>query len=218
MNIQKISPWLALVILAILAAGCASAPQQPVSEAVQSQEMMTDTVPMQEESHDAAMEDEPSDMMAEDNTELPDWYDWELTDVNNGTTFRLSDEQGKVILVETMAVWCPKCLSQQQEVSQLLANLGPREDFVSLAINIDPNEDSATVVNYTQQHGFDWRYVVASNELIDEISSLYGAQYLNPPSTPMLIIDKQGQAHTLPFGIKSAADLQAALAMYLSEE
>ena len=77
--------------------------------------------------------------------------------------------------------------------------MGPRDDFISLAINIDPNEDSATLQNYTQQHGFGWRYVVASEELINEISSLYGAQYLNPPSTPMLIIDKQGQAHTLPF-------------------
>jgi cytochrome oxidase Cu insertion factor (SCO1/SenC/PrrC family) len=218
MNIQKISPWLALSILAVLAAGCASAPQQPVSEAVQPQEMMTEAVPMEEESHDAAMEDEPGDKMAEENTELPDWYGWELTDVNSGTVFRLSDEQGKVILVETMAVWCSNCLKQQQEVSQLLESLGPRDDFVSLAINIDPNEDSATLKNFTQQNGFDWRYLVASNELINEISRLYGAQYLNPPSTPMLIIDRQGQAHLLPFGIKSAADLQAALSMYLVEE
>ena len=217
MNIQKISPLLALAILAILVAGCASATQQPVSEAVQPQEMMTDAVPMQEESHDAAMEDEPSDM-AEENTELPDWYDWELTDVNSGNTFRLSDEQGKVVLVETMAVWCSNCLKQQQEVKQLVESLGPRDDFISLGINIDPNEDSNTLVQYTQQHGFNWRYVVASEDLINAISSEYGAQYLNPPSTPMLIIDKQGQAHTLPFGIKSAADLQAALAMYLSEE
>ena len=218
MNIQKISPWLALAFLAILAASCASAPQQPASEAVQPQEMMTDAVPMQEESHDAAMEDEPGDMMAEENTELPDWYGWELTDVNSGTAFRLSDEQGKVILVETMAVWCSNCLKQQQEVKQLVESLGPRDDFVSLGINIDPNEDSNTLVQYTQQNGFDWRYVVASEDLINAISSEYGAQYLNPPSTPMLIIDKQGQSHLLPFGIKSAADLQAALAMYLTEE
>ena len=51
--------------------------------------------------------------------------------------------------------------------------------------------------------------------LIDEISALYGAQYLNPPSTPMLIIDKNGEVHTLPFGIKSAEDLQSALIPFL---
>ena len=217
MNIQKISPWLALAFLAVLAAGCASAPQQP-AEAAQPQEMMADETPMEEANPDAMMDEPAQEMMDETGMEAPDWYSWELTDINSGTTFRLNDEQGKVILVETMAVWCSNCLKQQQEVSQLLASLGPRDDFVSLAINIDPNEDDATLSSYTQQHGFDWRYVVASDDLINEISSLYGAQYLNPPSTPMLIIDQQGQAHTLPFGIKSAADLQAALAMYLSEE
>ena len=216
MNIQKMSPWLAMVLIAVLTAACSSTPQ--AAEAVPSEEMMGDAVPMEEENQDVMMDEPARDRMDETGMETPAWYGWELTDVNSGTTFRLSDEQGKVVLVETMAVWCPKCLSQQQEISQLLANLGPRDDFVSLAINIDPNEDSTTVVNYTQQHGFNWRYVVASNELIDEIGSLYGVQFLNPPSTPMLIIDKQGQAHTLPFGIKSAADLQAALAMYLSEE
>ena len=214
MNIQKISPWLTFALLAVLAAGCASPEQQPAAEAAQPQEMMADSAPMEAESQDAVMDEPAQDMMS---METPAWYGWELTDVNSGTTFRLSEEQGKVVLVETMAVWCPKCLSQQQEVSQLLASMGPREDFVSLAINIDPNEDSATVVSYTQQHGFGWRYVVASEELINEISSLYGTQFLNPPSTPMLIIDKQGQAHTLPFGIKSAADLQSALEPYLNE-
>ncbi|MCK7526838.1 MAG: hypothetical protein MZV64_59190 [Ignavibacteriales bacterium] len=31
-----------------------------------------------------------------------------------------------------------------------------------------------------------------------EIASLYGDQFLNPPSTPMLIIDRKGVAHPLP--------------------
>jgi len=217
MNIQKISSWLALAFFAVLAAGCAS-PAQQVVETDQPEEMMEDAAPMEEANPDAMMDEPAQEMMDETGMEAPDWYSWELIDINSGTTFRLNDEQGKVILVETMAVWCSNCLKQQQEVSQLLASLGPRDDFVSLAINIDPNEDDATLASYTQQHGFDWRYVVASDELINEISSLYGAQYLNPPSTPMLIIDQQGQAHTLPFGIKSAADLQAALSMYLTEE
>ncbi|BBB49449.1 TlpA family protein disulfide reductase [Pelolinea submarina] len=217
MNIQKISPWLAIAFLAVLAAGCASPSQQHAVEPAQPQEMVAEAVPMEEASSDAMMDESPEAMTDETGMETPDWYEWELTDINNGTTFNLNNEQGKVVLVETMAVWCSNCLKQQQEVSQLLETLGPRDDFVSLAIDIDPNEDSATLQNYTQQHGFDWRYVVASEELINEISSLYGAQYLNPPSTPMLIIDRQGQAHLLPFGIKSAADLQGALEPFLNE-
>jgi hypothetical protein len=33
----------------------------------------------------------------------------------------------------------------------------------------------------------------------------------------MLIIDRQGEAHTLPFGIKSSFDLAEALAPFLDE-
>jgi len=47
--------------------------------------------------------------------------------------------------------------------------------------------------------------------MIDEISRLYGPQFLNPPSTPMVIIDKNGNPHPLGFGIKSAEDLLASL-------
>jgi hypothetical protein len=34
----------------------------------------------------------------------------------------------------------------------------------------------------------------------------------------MLIIDRQGKVHPLPFGVKSAADLQAALQPFLDQE
>lgn len=148
---------------------------------------------------------------------LPDWYSSELTDVNTGMVFRVADYQGKVILVETMAIWCPKCLTQQKEVDRLHDILGGRDDFVSLGINTDPNENSAQLSAYIKNNGFDWLYVVASNELINEIGELYGSQYLNPPSTPMLIIDKQGETHLLPFGIKTAEELQSSLLPFLEE-
>jgi hypothetical protein len=50
-----------------------------------------------------------------------------------------------------------------------------------------------------------------------EIGDLYGQQYLNPPSAPMFIIDRSGKAHPLPFGVKSADELQQAIEPFLSE-
>jgi hypothetical protein len=49
------------------------------------------------------------------------------------------------------------------------------------------------------------------------LDSLFGNQFLNPPSTPMLIIDRKGGVHPLPFGIKTAEDLQKALEPFLSD-
>jgi hypothetical protein len=42
-----------------------------------------------------------------------------------------------------------------------------------------------------------------------------GEQYLNPPSAPMFVVDRQGGVHALPFGVKSADALQKALQPYL---
>ena len=58
---------------------------------------------------------------------------------------------------------------------------------------------------------------MASADVAREIASLYGDQFLNPPSTPILIIDRHGVAHALPFGIKSADDLAKAIQPYLDE-
>ncbi len=141
----------------------------------------------------------------------------ELTDVNTGSVFRVADLQGKVVLVETMAVWCSNCFRQQLEVKELHDLIGDREDFVGLGIDIDPNESVPQLTGYVKENGFDWLYAVASTELINEISDLYGPQFLNPPSTPMLIIDKQGEANLLPFGIKSADELLEFLQPFLDE-
>ena len=145
----------------------------------------------------------------------PAWYAYDLTDINTGTVFSIEDFSGNVVLVETMAVWCSNCFRQQKEVVKLHDLVGSREDLVSIGIDIDPNEDVPKLTSFVKKNGFDWRYVVASDELINDISTLYGTQYLNPPSTPMLIIDRQGMVHQLPFGIKSAESLLAALQPFL---
>jgi hypothetical protein len=180
-----------------------------------SEEMMAEESPTAE----AMMEQEdstPEAMMEEDAAMSPAWYGVELTNVTSGTTFKVADLQGKVVLVETLAVWCSNCLRQQREVQALHELLGPRDDYISLGLDIDPNETPDILKAHAEKHSFDWRYAVAPVEVAREIGQLYGDQFLNPPSTPMLIIDRQGQAHPLPFGIKSAQTLQETLGPYLN--
>jgi thiol-disulfide isomerase/thioredoxin len=149
--------------------------------------------------------------------ETPAWYTASLTDAATGKTFNLHDLKGKVVLVETMAQWCPNCKKQQGEVKKLREMLGMKDDFVTIGLDIDPNENAADLKSYVMSNGFDWLYAVAPAEVSREIAKLYGDQFLNPPSTPILIIDRKGVAHPLPFGIKSAGDLFKAVDMYLKE-
>src|SRR3972149_2957209 len=162
------------------------------------------------------METATPEMVAE-SMMAPAWFGMSLTDVTTQESFTINDLKGKVILVEPLAQWCPSCLKQQKQVMELLLLLGENPDFVSLGLDIDANEDSASLKAYMDKNGFTWRYAVSPAELSREIGNLYGSQFLNPPSTPMLIIDRHGEVHLLPFGIKSADELLDALEPFLMD-
>lgn len=155
---------------------------------------------------------EASEMVA-----LPGFFTISLTDAATNQAFTIQDFKGKVVLVETLAMWCSNCLKQQRQVKALHELLGERDDFVSIGLDIDPNEYLGDLQAYVASNGFDWLYAIAPSEVTREIGQLYGPNFLNPPSTPILIIDRQGEVHPLPFGIKSAQELYDALQPFLNE-
>jgi hypothetical protein len=238
-------PFFTLFCLLLLLAACSPTPttDDPLMEETGSETMMDDNDDTMMDDDDEAMMDDDDETMMDDDDEammddddkammddddeammdnddeammdLPYWFTTTLTDIHSGDSFTIQDFQGKVILVETMAIWCSNCLQQQRHVKSLHETLGERDDFVSLALNIDPNEDADALRAYTDRHGFDWLYTVAPAELSRELSQLYGNQILNPPAVPMFIIDRKGEVHLLPFGVKSAQSLQQALEPFL---
>lgn len=186
--------------------------------------MQEPTEVMQEPTSEGMKEDDKEQMEATpEPTEevqavmVPDWFTVSLVDVNTNERFKIEDFKGKVILVETLAMWCSTCRSQQQQVVVLHEQLGDRDDFVSLGLDIDPNEIAEDLVTYTQNNGFDWTYAVSPPKVSNEIAELYGNQFLNPPSAPMFIIDRHGNVHLLRFGVKSAEELHEALQPFLDE-
>lgn len=224
----------AFLALTLLLAACAPASQSPAMEEKTADTMMeekpTDAM-MEEKPTDTMMEEKPTDDMMGDHSttpeamaeksdsmmEAPAWFGVQLTNVRTAEAFTVSDFKGKVVLVETLAMWCSNCKQQQGQVKALHALIGDNPDFVSIGLDIDPNENGTDLQGYINSNGFDWIYAVAPAEVSRELSNLYGAQFINPPSTPMLIIDRKGEVHLLPFGIKSAEDLFNAVDQYLKE-
>jgi thiol-disulfide isomerase/thioredoxin len=171
---------------------------------------------MQGDSGSTVPADNSGAMDSGSSTALPAWFSAELTDVNTGQTFTIAGLQGKVILVETMAIWCPNCLQQQKQVQALHQALGMNVDLVTVTLDVDPNENASSLQAYAAKNSFDWIYAVAPTDVAREIGQLYGDQFLNPTSTPMLIVDSHGLVHPLPFGIKKANALQEALSPFLN--
>jgi thiol-disulfide isomerase/thioredoxin len=240
MTMLKRSALLSGLVLMLVLAACAPAAAPATQEAMmdktsdtmmkETPDAMMDKTPevMMEKTPDAMMKETPGAMMektpdammekpAEAMMEMPAWFSASLTNAATGEAFTIQDFKGKVVLVETMAMWCPTCLRQQKEVQALHEQLGERDDFVSVGIDIDLNENIADLKDYTAKNGFAWTYTVATPDVAREIGNLYGQQFLNPPSAPMFIIDRHGAVHPLPFGVKSAADLQQALEPFLNE-
>jgi cytochrome oxidase Cu insertion factor (SCO1/SenC/PrrC family) len=160
---------------------------------------------------------QPPPPAATDPGTTPDWFDMELTDVQTGESFTMNDYAGKVVLLETMAMWCPNCLVQSNEVRKLHELLGNPDDLISVSLDVDVNEDSATLKEYVSKYGFDWHYAVAPLEVARALGNLYTAQYLNPPLAPMLVIDRQGQVHHLQYGLKKAEALQEFIQPFMEE-
>jgi thiol-disulfide isomerase/thioredoxin len=147
----------------------------------------------------------------------PAWFRIPMKNVNTGQTFTIHDFKGKVVLVEVMATWCPNCLAQEEQVNQLHAMLSDPEDFVSVSLDTDLNEDETLLGKYLHQWQFPWYFAIAPLPVDHDLGNLYNAEYLNPPLAPMLLIDRRGIVFGLPYGIKTAEDMKKTIQKYLAE-
>lgn len=212
----------AVLVVGLLLAACAPentmTDQQPAEEMMEEMPTQAATDGMMEMTAVPVTGDTtPESEMMDDNMMPPAWFSTELTDQSTGDTFQIEDFKGKVVLIETFAQWCPTCLRQQREIARLHEMRGMTDDLESVSLDVDLNEDAPMLLAYLEKHGFDWRFAIAPPETAREIGSLYGQQFLNPPSAPVFIIDRHGEVHPLPFGVKSAEDLQNALKPFLEE-
>ncbi len=133
---------------------------------------------------------------------------YELVDVVSGETFTLGELAADgPVLVETMAIWCTTCLTQQRQV----VRAHEQAEFHSVGVDVDPNEDPEDLAAYADREGFDWRFVKADAGLVQLLTDRYGFGVTNPPSTPTFIV-ADGEVRALEFGrVRSAEELIAEL-------
>jgi thiol-disulfide isomerase/thioredoxin len=134
------------------------------------------------------------------------WRNAPLVDVRTGETFRISDFAGTPVLLETFAVWCPTCTRQQEEIARLHEKLG--DEFVSVSLNVDPNEDAATVREHANDHGFDWRYAVSQPQVTRALMAEFGTGIVAATATPVVLIGPDQEGSLLRRGLKRADALE----------
>ncbi len=89
----------------------------------------------------------PSEIEAEERELLID-YDWRLQTLG-AETKNLSRSEGKVVLINLWATWCPPCIAEMPSLQKLYDSYGDRVDFYF----VSPEEPSV-VQNFLQKKGY----------------------------------------------------------------
>lgn len=133
----------------------------------------------------------------------------ELKDISTGETFKISDFSDKPVLLESFAVWCPTCTRQQQEIKKLHDEIG--DEFISISLDTDPNEDESRVLQHLNNNGFNWRYAVSPTDLTQALIDEFGVNIVNAPSAPVILICNGEEARQLDSGLKKVNELKEEL-------
>lgn len=136
-----------------------------------------------------------------------DWKDMELKDIATGEIFRISDFEGKPVLLESFAVWCPTCLEQQKEIKKLYLSEG--DAIIHISLDTDPNENEDAVRDHYTRNEFDWYFAISPNEYTQSLIDEFGLEIVSAPSAPIVLIREDQSARLLPRGVKTADELKA---------
>lgn len=79
----------------------------------------------------------------------------------DGNTVKLSDYNGKIVLLNFWATWCPPCIGEMPDIERVSADFA--ENVVVLGVN--SGEDEATVRSYIEKNGY--TYNIALDEKFD---------------------------------------------------
>jgi len=134
-----------------------------------------------------------------------DWRSIELNDIRTSESFSIADFEGKSILLESFAVWCPTCKKQQDKIKELHEELG--DSVISISLDIDPSEDAQRIKGHYQRHGYQWYFAISPEALSQALVDEFGLNVVNAPAAPVVLICEDQQARLLDFGVKSSDTL-----------
>ena len=135
--------------------------------------------------------------------------DFSLT-LSTGEAVRLSDYQGKAVLLHFWATWCPPCRAELPELNKLAAELAesPDSKFEFLAVCV--SDEEASRVKFMSQNGYSFK---GGLDASGEIASLYRVQGI-PCS---FIISPDGKIEKRHVGAMNKAQLAAFVSGYYDE-
>ncbi|WP_298903532.1 TlpA disulfide reductase family protein [uncultured Psychroserpens sp.] len=131
----------------------------------------------------------PSVIEASERTKLSS-YKWSLQDIN-GNQFDFKTAEGKVIVINFWATWCPPCIAEMPSLEKLYQHFKSNDDLVFLFVS---NEDKEKLYEFMVHEGYSFNvYQSISNyPKTFDVSSIPRTFVINRSGE--IIIDKSGAA------------------------
>lgn len=163
-------------------------------------------------------------------TPAPQALDFELQRTD-GSTFRLSDQMGKVVLIylgyTNCPDFCPATMAKYQQIAEALEE--DAADVVFVFITVDPDRDTPEIIEaYLANFSTEIVGLTGTAEQLERVWNGYGAgrfieevdseiEYVVSHSTRVWVIDKDGLLRiTFPFEM-NASDMAHDVGLLLAE-
>ena len=117
----------------------------------------------------------------------------------DGTTARLSDYRGKIVIVDMWATWCGPCKTQLIELNKINEHYG-KEDLEIISLDIDDRETSQYIIDFIEDFKND--YDIELDWTIGQDDGSVWEEYLINGGIPTLyIFDQKGKIHFTHEGV-----------------
>jgi len=163
-------------LLAFLAVGCSAASNGPSGAANNASDSSSAST---SEQGSSSTSQQP--VAVKEGATAPDFS---FTTVD-GTTARLSDYRGQVVVLNFWATWCGYCVEEMPDLQKISQDY---PDVAVLAIN--RNDDSSQAIAFAQEKGYDFVWGLDRDGAIASLYPTNGIPYT-------LIIDKEGTIKTI---------------------
>lgn len=122
----------------------------------------------------------------EEEVKWGDAPDFSLKTIND-ETFTLSDNIGKIVLIDMMATWCPPCVQQMTQLEELVEEY--KDKIVVISIDIDKSETKKDIIEKFGDYTDKWIF------LLDDYEQNVADSYQISSIPKILLISQNGNIY-----------------------